>query len=219
MIRRNDPCWCGSGRKWKNCHYPQPSNGEKKVRNIKEEYLRKHQIIIKDEKQIEGIRQACRLTAQILDEVCKMAREGVTTRELNDFAHKLHLDAGARPAPLHYGEPPFPKSICTSLNEVVCHGIPDAYALRNGDILNIDISVHYHGYYGDCSKMVSIGTVSEERALVVDVAYESLMRSVAILKPGVLVSAIGDVIEPYANSRKCSVVSQFVGHGVGLEFH
>lgn len=218
MIGRNDLCWCGSGKKWKNCHYPQPSN-PKKQKNIKEEYQKKHQIIIKDEKQIEGIRQACRLTAQILDEVCKMAREGVTTLELNDFAHKLHIDAGARPAPLHYGEPPFPKSICTSLNEVVCHGIPENYALQNGDILNIDISVHYRGYYGDCSKMVSVGKINEERALVVDVAYESLMRSIAILKPGVLVSAIGDIIEPYANSRKCSVVNQFVGHGVGLEFH
>jgi methionyl aminopeptidase len=215
MIGRNDPCWCNSGKKWKNCHYPEL----KKAQNIKEEYLRKHQIIIKDDQQIAGIRQACRLTAQILDEVCNMAREGITTLELNDFAHKLHLDAGARPAPLHYGEPPFPKSICTSLNEVVCHGIPDTYVLRNGDILNIDISVLYQGYYGDCSKMVSIGTVNEERALVVDVAYESLMRSIAILKPGTLVSAIGAVIEPYANSRKCSVVNQFVGHGVGLEFH
>lgn len=218
MNGRNDPCWCGSGKKWKNCHYP-TKGSIKSLTAPKDDYFRKYQIIIKTDEQIEGIRRACHLAVKILDETCKMAKEGVTTLELNDFAHKLHMDAGAIPAPLHYGKPPFPKSICTSINDVICHGIPERYALKDGDIVNIDVTALFQGYYGDCSRMVSIGNVSEERARVVDVSYQSLMRSIAILKPGILISEIGNVIETYANSRKCSVVNQFVGHGVGIEFH
>lgn len=219
-LGRNDPCWCGSEKKWKACHFPQHDpkiggNGDK----LREEYLRKHQIILKTEEQIQGIRAASQLASHILDETCKLAKEGVTTQELNDFAHKLHVEAGAIPAPLHYGHPPFPKSICTSLNEVICHGIPDRTPLKSGDILNVDVTARLNGFYGDCSRMVCVGEVSAERALVVDVAYECLMRSIAILKPGIPVSLIGETIESYANSRKCSVVYQFVAHGVGVDFH
>ena len=148
-----------------------------------------------------------------------MAKEGVTTLELNDYAHKLHIEAGAIPAPLNYGYPPFSKSICTSINEVVCHGIPDNTKLRNGDIVNIDLSCILDGYYGDCSRMVVIGSTTPERQLVVDVSYECLMKSIEILKPGIPVSAIGDAIESHATARGCSVVYQFVGHGIGIEFH
>lgn len=220
MVGRNEQCWCGSGIKWKKCHFPQlgPIDQPKKM-SVSEEYFRKHQIIIKDEKQIEGIRASCQLASQILDATCAMAKAGVTTQELNDYAHRLHVEAGAIPAPLNYGYPPFPKSICTSLNEVICHGIPDQRALKEGDILNIDVTSILHGYYGDCSRMVTIGTVSPERQLVVDVSYECLMRAIAILKPGIPVSDIGEVIETYAQSKGCSVVNQFVGHGVGVEFH
>lgn len=220
MIGRNDLCWCGSGKKWKKCHYPAKGNTRgKEKHNLKEEYFKKHQIIIKDDKQIEGIRDSCHLAAQILNKTCEMANEGVTTLELNDFAHKLHEDAGAIPAPLHYGKPPFPKSICTSINDVICHGIPDEYALQEGDILNIDVTCILNGFFGDCSRMVTIGRINPEGQLVVDIAYESLMRAIAILKPGISISEIGKVIEPYANSRGCSVVNQFVGHGVGIQFH
>lgn len=217
MIKRNDPCWCGSGRKWKQCHYPALRNGTKT--SVKDEYLSKYHILIKDELQIIGIREACHLAVKILDAVCAKAKEGVTTLELNDYAHQLHLDAGAIPAPLHYGTPPFPKSICTSINEVICHGIPDKTMLKSGDIINIDVTCIYKGFYGDCSRMVAIGNISPERELVVDVAYECLMRSVAICKPGAFISQIGEVIEPYAISEGCSVVNQFVGHGVGVNFH
>jgi methionyl aminopeptidase len=220
MIDRNSPCWCGSGRKWKQCHFPvQGSAAAIKPRNLKEEYLRKYQVIIKTPEQIEGIRESCHLAAKILTATCKKAKKGVTTQELNDFAHQLHLDAGAIPAPLNYGLPPFPKSICTSLNEVICHGIPDDTPLKEGDMLNIDVTCIYKGFYGDCSRMVSIGKISPDKQLVIDVAYESLMRSIAILRPGTVVSQIGDVIETYATSKGCSVVNQFVGHGVGVLFH
>lgn len=214
---RNDLCWCGSGKKWKKCHYPQkPKSTFDELRSL---YQKKFNILLKNEKQIEGIRAACRLTSDILEATRKMAKEGVTTSELNDYAHRLHLDAGVIPAALHYGEPPFPKSICTSYNEVICHGIPDNQPLRQGDILNIDIASICNGFYGDCSLMVTIGELSPERQLVVDVSYECLMRSIAILKPGIPVNAIGEVIESYANSKGCSVVHQFVGHGVGVNFH
>lgn len=217
MIGRNDLCWCGSGRKWKQCHYPVQSHLMQAT--LRDEYYRKHHIIIKNDVQIAGIRQASHLAAQILDATCKRAVAGVTTLELNNFAHQLHLDAGAVAAPLGYGSPPFPKSICTSLNEVICHGIPDNTPLKDGDIVNIDITCLYKGYYGDCSRMVTIGAISPEKRLVVDVSYECLMRAIAILKPGLPVSAIGDLIEAYATSKGCSVVNQFVGHGVGVEFH
>lgn len=218
MIGRNDLCWCSSGRKWKQCHFPNTGATDLKT-NLKEEYLRKHQIIIKNKQQIQGIRNSGHLAAQILDATCEMAKAGVTTQELNDFAHKLHLEAGAVPAPLGYGYPPFPKSICTSLNEVICHGIPDNTVLSDGDILNIDVTCLYKGYYGDCSRMVVIGAASPEKLLVTNVAYECLMRSIAILKPGIPISEIGATIEQYATSKGCSVVNQFVGHGVGVEFH
>lgn len=222
MITRNDPCWCQSGKKWKNCHYPDKGTLETKTASpdeLRSLYFRKHHIIIKNKEQIAGIRKACQLTSEILDKTCAMAQEGITTLELNDFAHKLHLEAGAIPAPLHYGHPPFPKSICTSLNEVICHGIPDKTKLKNGDIVNIDLSAILNGYYGDCSRMVMIGEVSPERRLVVDTAYECLMQSIEPLKPGIPLSLIGNIIETHAKAKGCSVVNQFVGHGIGIEFH
>ena len=222
MIGRNDPCWCGSGEKWKKCHYPHISHMQApaaKKFDVKNDYLLKHHILIKDSQQIEGMRASCRLASEILDATCAKAKEGTTTLELNDYAHRLHLEAGAVPAPLNYGYPPFPRSICTSLNDVICHGIPNDNPLQKGDILNIDVTCILNGYYGDCSRMVMIGEVEHEKKLVVDVAYECLMRAIAILKPGIPLSQIGEVIESYASAQGCSVVNQFVGHGIGLEFH
>src|SRR3989337_1900960 len=110
MITRNDPCWCESGQKWKKCHYPDP--GKTDAASLRQEYLKKYGILLKTPEQIEGIRRACRLAATILDKTCRMAREGITTNELNAYAHALHIEAGAIPAPLGYGTPPFPTSIC-----------------------------------------------------------------------------------------------------------
>lgn len=218
MIGRNDPCWCGSEKKWKKCHYPEHpplSDSQRKI----DYYLKNYQIILKTPEQIEKIRKACKLAAYILDETCKKAKAGVTTNELDAFAVKLHKEANAIAAPYHYGEPPFPKSICTSLNEVICHGIPDDTPLKEGDIMNIDVGVMLEGYFGDCSKMVIIGKTTPERALVCETAYNCLMRSIEILKPGVLLHEIGDVIEEIAAKNGCSVVNQFVGHGTGVQFH
>lgn len=216
MISRNDPCWCGSGKKWKKCHYPNKAISKEDWR---EKYLKKYGIVLKTAEQIAGIRKACELTAFILDEACKMAKAGVSTNEIDQFVHKLHVEAKAIPAPLGYGSPPYPKSICTSLNEVICHGIPDDTPLKQGDIMNIDVSAILNGYYGDTSRMVTIGKIDPEKQKVTEVSYECLMRAIAILKPGMLISDIGNAISDYAQARGCSVVDEFVGHGVGLEFH
>jgi methionyl aminopeptidase len=219
MIKRNEACWCGSEKKWKKCHYPQKSPVEIKD-GVAKEYWNHFQIILKSPQQIEGIRAASKLAAKILDATCLKACEGVTTNELNSFAHQLHKDAGATPAPLGYGEPPFPKSICTSINEVICHGIPDDEPLKKGDIINIDVTAILDGFYGDCSRMVVVGgETTPERQLVVDTSYECLMQSIEILKPGALISDIGKVIDAHAKKKKCSVVHQFVAHGVGVQFH
>lgn len=217
MIQRNDPCWCGSEVKWKKCHFPIAP--ERDSKDLADDYKKKYGILIKTPEQIKGIRRSCKLAAKILDETCKLAISGATTLELNDHAHQLHLDAGATPAPLNYGTPPFPKSICTSFNEVICHGIPDKTELQEGDILNVDVTCILDGYYGDCSRMVTIGTVDHDKKLVTEVSYECLMRSISILKPGLFLNEIGEVIESYALAHNCSVVNQFVGHGVGINFH
>ena len=216
MTSRNDPCWCGSGIKWKKCHYPDKKGSRG---NNVESYLKQWGIVLKNQEQIKGIRHACKLAATIVKKTCDQAKEGVTTNQLDAFAHKLHIEAGATPAPLGYGSPPYPKSICTSLNHEICHGIPNDIPLKGGDFLNIDVSCIINGYFGDCSAMVAIGDISEEKLHIMGVARECLYRSIAILKPGLMLFKIGDAISEYAEKEGCSVVDQFVGHGVGIEFH
>jgi methionyl aminopeptidase len=215
MITRNDPCWCGSGNKWKKCHYPTLPQGSKAARH----YLTTYGIVLKTKEQIDKIRNACRVTAEILDALCKAAKPGVTTEYLDQLSRKLHQEKNAIPAPLGYGSPPFPKSICTSLNEVICHGIPDKRPLKEGDIVNIDVSSIVDGYFGDCSRMVMIGEVSEEKKLVTQVSLQCLNLAIDVCRPGNEVWQIGKAIEDYAREQKCSVVNQFVGHGVGIAFH
>jgi len=207
MIKsRNEACWCGSGKKWKACHWPE------RPRIERNRYSRSDQ-------QIVGIREACRVTADILDQLCKAAVEGTTTEELDQLARELHRHYGARPAPLGYGEPPWQHAICTSLNEVICHGIPGKRALRAGDILNIDVATEFNGYFGDCSRMVCIGEISAEARLVVETSKQALDAAIKICAPGVPIYAIGDAISDVAERQGCSVVHQFVGHGVGLAMH
>jgi methionyl aminopeptidase len=219
MITRNDPCWCGSGQKWKKCHYPRLPQSESSPELLAKSYLNEYGIILKNPVQIEKIRIACKTTASILDALCRHAKAGVTTLELDELSRKLHKEAKAIPAPLGYGHPPFPKSICTSINEVICHGIPDKRPLQEGDFLNIDVSCIVDGYFGDSSRMVAIGKISEEKQKVMDVSKECLNRAIAVCKPGRLVKEIGQAIEDYARDCGCSVVNQFVGHGTGVCFH
>ncbi|MEI6242448.1 MAG: methionyl aminopeptidase [Chlamydiota bacterium] len=214
MQERNDPCFCGSGKKWKKCHFPM-----KKEESFSHKYFKQYGILLKNSEQILGIQKASHTAAVILDHLCKKALAGVTTNELDAYAVELHKQMKAIAAPLGYGSPPFPKSICTSLNEVICHGIPNDKPLQEGDFLNIDVTSIVDGYYGDCSRMVLIGKVDPEKEKVSRVSYECLMKSIDICKPGVCIYEIGEVIEDYASSQGCSVVNQFVGHGVGVHFH
>lgn len=214
-LTRNDPCWCGSGQKWKKCHYPKLPTGAA----LAKQYLIDYGIVLKTPQQIEKIRHACQVTARILDTLCKSAKPGVTTLELDELSQELHKEAGAIPAPLGYGSPPYPKTICTSLNEVICHGIPDQRPLQEGDILNIDVSCIVDGFFGDSSRMVAIGKVSADKALVMRVSLESLNQAIAVCKVGGEVWHIGKAIEDHARSKGCSVVNQFVGHGIGIAFH
>ncbi|AEB41058.1 methionyl aminopeptidase [Chlamydia pecorum] len=216
-MKRNGPCWCGSKRKWKFCHYPKTPEVSREAR--RQHYATQYNIILKTPEQHKKIRHACRITRKILDELCKASQKGVTTEELDQYSRELHKKYDAIPAPLNYGSPPFPKTICTSLNEVICHGIPNSIPLQEGDIMNIDVSCIVDGYYGDCSQMVMIGEVSEEKKLVCQASLECLNEAIAILKPDLPLCKIGEAIENCADRYGFSVVDQFVGHGVGLEFH
>ena len=218
MISRNDPCFCGSGKKWKKCHYPeQPQPVGDDLAAL---YKKKYGIILKTPEQMKGIREACKFAAKVLKACCDAAKPGVTTNEIDAISAKMHKERKAIPAALHYGDPPFPKGICTSLNDIVCHGIPDDRPLVKGDILNIDVASIVDGYYGDNSAMVVVGgETTPEKQKTVDVAYGAMMAGIEILRPGLMVCEIGNAIADYATSRGCSVVYQFVSHGVGLDFH
>lgn len=213
-MQRNDPCWCGSKKKWKKCHYP-----TKPTENLAAYYQNTYGILLKEKKEIEKIRKACQVASSILLRLCEAAKEGVTTKNLDEMSNKWHQELGATPAALGYGHPPFPAGICTSLNEVICHGIPDKTPLKKGDIINIDVASLVDGYYGDCSAMVVVEKTEAEKQRVVDTSYECLMAAIQICKPGVYLQEIGRAIEEVAKKNHCSVVNQFVGHGIGKNFH
>ncbi|MGH7093196.1 MAG: type I methionyl aminopeptidase [Stellaceae bacterium] len=165
-----------------------------------------------------GMRVAGALAAETLDYITPFVRPGVTTGELDDLCHRFTVDHEAIPAPLNYRG--FPKSICTSVNHVVCHGIPGDRRLVEGDILNIDVTPIVDGWHGDSSRMFFLGERIPVRAKkLVDVTYESMMRGIAVVRPGVHIGAIGDAIQRYAESHRYSVVRDFCGHGVGQVFH
>jgi len=165
----------------------------------------------------EGLRRAGRFAADCLDAVAPFARPGVTTQEIDDFVYDFALKGGALPATLNYRG--YNKSVCTSINHVVCHGIPDDRPLRDGDIVNIDVTFVVDGWHGDSSRMYLVGDVKRAARRLVDVTYESLMRGVAAVKPGNTTGDIGHAIQSYVEAERCSVVRDFCGHGIGLLFH
>jgi methionyl aminopeptidase len=165
----------------------------------------------------EGMRKAGRLTAEILDILTEYVRPGVTTEFLDNLVFDFALTHGAYPAPLDYRG--YRKSICTSINHVVCHGIPDRKPLRDGDIVNIDVTLIVDGWHGDSSRMYYVGDVSRRAQRLVEVTYEALMRGIAAVKPGATTGDIGAAIQDFAEAERCSVVRDFCGHGVGRLFH
>ena len=222
-LSRNAPCWCGSGKKFKKCHL-----GKEQIlspiKNEKPKFSEKL-IYIKTEEQIEGIRKSSQLTKKLLDMVEDRISEGVTTNEIDQWVHSETLANGAIPAPLNYGHGtgrrrmPFPKSICTSTNNVICHGIPNNQVLNNGDIINVDITSILDGYYGDASRMFIIGDVPEETKKLVEVTRECLKLGIEQVFPSKRLGDIGHVIQNHAEKNGFSVVRDFAGHGVGIEFH
>ncbi len=165
----------------------------------------------------EGMRKAGQLTARALDLLVPMVKTGVTTQALDKVVFEFGRDHGAYPAPLNYRG--YRKSICTSVNHVVCHGLPDDKPLRDGDIVNVDVTFILDGWHGDASRMYVAGTPSRRAQRLIEVTYESLLRGVAAVKPGATVGDIGFAIQTYAESERCSVVRDFCGHGLGRLFH
>ncbi len=213
-IPRNDPCWCGSGRKYKKCPLPsdlvRPDSSAPAGRG-------RGRIPVKTAGEIAGIRAAGRLTARLLDLVAERIGPGVTTAELDSLVHEATVAAGGVPAPLGYRG--FPRSICTTLNEQICHGIPDENELREGDIVNVDVTTILDGFYADASRMFLIGKVSKEARRLVETARECLYRGIRAVKAGGRLGDIGGAIQEHAESRGYSVVRDYTGHGIGRQFH
>lgn len=174
-------------------------------------------IKIHDPADFEGMRKAGKLAAQTLDMITPHVVPGVTTNELDKLCSDFAAGHGAISAPLNYRG--FPKSICTSINHVVCHGIPSTKKLKKGDIINIDITVIVDGWYGDTSRMFTVGDVPVKSKRLIDITYECLMRGIAAVKPGATVGDIGHAIAQYAHKHRCGVVEVFCGHGLGRVFH
>lgn len=174
-------------------------------------------IIIKTKEQVDGIRRSCRLAVETLDRVAERIGPGVTTNTINDWVDTFIREHRAVPAPLNYFG--YPKSVCTSINDVILHGIPNDTKLKDGDIVNVDVTTILDGYYGDCSRMFCIGTPSKEAKRLVDVTLECLELGIRQVKPGNTVGHIGQAVQRHAQKHGYSVVRDFCGHGVGVEFH
>jgi methionyl aminopeptidase len=178
---------------------------------------------LKNPQQIEGMRVAGRLAAEVLDFITPHIKAGITTGELDSLCHDYMVNVqGTIPAPLNYTPPgytPYPKSICTSVNHVVCHGVPGEKKLKNGDIINVDITVIKNGYHGDTSRMFCVGPPSIQARRLIDLTYDCMWRGIRAVRPGNTLGDIGHAIQVQAEKNGCSVVREFCGHGIGLNFH
>ncbi|CAL7933261.1 unnamed protein product [Xylocopa violacea] len=172
---------------------------------------------IKDKNQIQSMRDSCNFAKQILTHIKKYIKPGVTTDELDSIVHEMIINNGAYPSPLNYKG--FPKSICTSINNVACHGIPDKRPLINGDILNIDVTVYLHGYHGDCSEMFEVEKCDNEAKQLINITKLCLKSAIDICKPNENLSSIGNIIEETASRNGYSIIPVFTGHGIGTYFH
>jgi methionyl aminopeptidase len=250
LPKRNDPCWCNSGKKYKKCHLFTDELGATSPPGSDHDVPRKPTVSAgkispvssvpdhigrpeyadtgaptsarsscKKESfdQIERMRKAGKIAREVLDTVLAKVRPGVTTDELDRIAHDRTIDLDAYPSPLNYMG--FPKSICTSINEVVVHGIPDSRALVAGDIINCDVTVYAYGMHGDCSETVFVGDVDEDSRKLVEVTWQCLIKAIDLVRPGQYFNAIGRVIEDLVREHGYSIVREFTGHGIGESFH
>ena len=212
---RNDKCWCGSGLKYKKCHM---DFDEKYNEMAAKGHIMPPKSLIKNKEQIEAIKESGKINTGVLDEVAKHIKAGMSTADIDKIVYDYTIAHGATPAPLGYGG--FPKSVCTSINSEVCHGIPDEnIILKEGDIVNVDVSTIKDGYFSDASRMFKIGKVSESADKITDVAKECLEAGIKAVKPWGHLGDIGAAVQEVAEKNGYSVVRAFGGHGIGLEFH
>lgn len=231
-LRSNDACWCGSGRKYKRCHKvsssPVRPGRQSPTRAVPDSIVRPDYALtgqpgpwsdplVKSPEVIERMRRAGRAAAEVLALVGARVAPGVTTDELDALAHEECIARGGYPSPLNYHG--FPKSLCTSVNEVICHGIPDDRPLADGDIVNLDVTIYLDGVHGDTNATFLVGDVDEESRRLVEVTRQCLERGIDAVRPDRPVSDIGAAIEAHAHAHGYGVVRAFVGHGVGEQFH
>ena len=214
-IGRNDPCWCGSGRKYKQCH----EAFDRKM----EHYAHLGHIVpthdmLKTPEQIAGIKESAKINVAVLDDIAEHIHVGMSTEEIDQRVYQLTKEMGGIPAPLNYEG--VPKSVCTSINDQVCHGIPSKdVILQDGDIINVDVSTIYNGYFSDSSRMFCLGNVSEENRKLVQVTKECVELGLAQVKPWGFLGDVGAAICEHAHANGYTVVREIGGHGVGVEFH
>jgi methionyl aminopeptidase len=216
LVGRNDPCPCGSGLKYKKCCL----NKEKSNFNsdLAQLYYQNYRIRLKDEKDIAGMRICGKLVVETLYKARDIIKPGISTEDINRVVHDYTIQNGARPAPLNYRG--FPKSVCTSVNEVICHGIPSKHKiLKEGDIVNVDVTSILNGYHADANMTFPVGNCGEDALKIISVASESLKRALQVVKPDNTMGDIGWAIQSYAEGEGCSVVREFIGHGIGKSFH
>lgn len=212
---RNDPCWCGSGRKYKKCH-------EATDERLERLHSQGHEVLprrlLKTTADIAGIKHSAEVNIGVLDYVGEHIKAGVTTAEVDRWVHDYTVEHGSVPADLGYEG--FPNSECTSVNNVVCHGIPNEdEVLKDGDIINVDCSTIRDGYFSDSSRMYCIGEVVDERRRLVEVTYEAVRRGLAAVKPWGYLGDMSHAVQSCVEEAGFSVVREFGGHGIGLEFH
>lgn len=212
---RNDECWCGSGRKYKKCHI----DFDERIEEIEAEgHIVPDHSIIKTAEQIEKIKESAKINIAVLDYVAEHIKAGISTAEIDRWVYDITTKMGGIPAPLDYQG--FPKSVCTSINDEVCHGIPsEDIILKDGDIVNVDCSTNLNGYYSDSSRMFCIGEVSAEKKALVEAAKQALSEGLKEVKPWNFLGDMGQAVNDFVKSKGYSVVREVGGHGIGLEFH
>lgn len=212
---RNDECWCGSGKKYKKCHI----DFDERIEEIEAEgHIVPDHSIIKTKEQIKKIKESAKINIAVLDYVAEHIKAGISTAEIDRWVYEVTTKMGGIPAPLNYNG--FPKSVCTSINDEVCHGIPsEDIILKDGDIINVDVSTNLNGFYSDSSRMFCIGNVSKEKCALVETAKQALQEGLKEVKPWGFLGDMGQAVNDFVTSKGYSVVREVGGHGIGLEFH
>ncbi|XP_014515901.1 methionine aminopeptidase 1A isoform X1 [Vigna radiata var. radiata] len=198
-------------------HIDKPDWADDGIPKIEPNSVLQYTVEVKTPYQIERMRETCHIAREVLDAAARIIQPGVTTDEIDRVVHETTIAAGGYPSPLNYNF--FPKSCCTSVNEVICHGIPDARKLEDGDIVNVDVSVYYKGVHADLNETYFVGNVDEESCQLVKCTYECLEKAISIVKPGVRFREIGEVISRHASMSGFSVARSYCGHGIGELFH